>query len=182
MPISRSLAALAALTLSAASAHAEPATAEGAKAIEQSYAAYFSRAVVENGIVSVLPDGDGYVVIWDLQKAIDLIKPPGSVKIDRLMYHLIPGRHGAWSLKGDRFPSFNFTSDTGRPNGAFDFHGFGIEGRFDPHAVEFLRSKVASDRVEGALQTADGSQLSDIKIADQGIVVDIRAKPAAGGD
>ena len=42
------------------------------KAIEQGYVDYFSHAVVDKGIVSVAPDGEDYVVAWDLQKAIDL--------------------------------------------------------------------------------------------------------------
>ena len=47
---------------------AAPATSDGAKAIEQGYADYFGKAVVDKGIVSVSPDGDDYVVAWDLRR------------------------------------------------------------------------------------------------------------------
>ena len=42
--------------LAAASASAEPATPEGAKALAQSYAAYLSPKALEKGIVTVTPD------------------------------------------------------------------------------------------------------------------------------
>ena len=70
---------------------ASPATSDGAKAIEQGYADYFGKAVVDKGIVSVSPDGDDYVVAWDLQKALDLAGPPkGALRIERFTYTLTP--------------------------------------------------------------------------------------------
>ena len=119
---------------------AAPATSEGAKAIEQGYADYFSKAVIDKGIVSVAPDGEDYVVAWDLQKALDLAGPPeGALRIERFSYTLTPTGEGAWTIKADRFPSlaFDVPTDKGKATGTFDLSGFHLDAAYDASQVEF---------------------------------------------
>ena len=57
MRLPRLLPALAAIA-AASPALASPATSDGARQLEQGYADYLTRAVVDKGVVSVTPDGD----------------------------------------------------------------------------------------------------------------------------
>ena len=67
--------ALAAACLAlATAAQADPATPEGAKAIADAYAAYLSPAALEKGFVTVKPDGEDYVVAFDMEKALAAMK------------------------------------------------------------------------------------------------------------
>ncbi len=192
MSSSRPLVALAMLVATSAAADAATTTPEGARALEQGYAAYFSGAVVTKGIVAAKPDGDGYVVSWDLQKVAELAgAPAGAVKIAPLTYRLTPGDNDSWRLTADRFPRivFNVETEKGKANGAFDFAGVKIDGLFDPRAVEFLRSRLDVDRTEGAVDLIDSSGAghsrsaapSHFKMTQEGIVTETRAKPSAGG-
>jgi hypothetical protein len=177
----RLCAALAALVLPLAGAFAETATPEGAKSIEQDYAAYFTQAAIDKGIVTVAPDNDGYVVTWDLQKVADLGGLEGAIKIEPLTYRLVPGPAGAWTLRGDHFPhvSFDISTPKGQTTGALDFHGAGLDGVYDPQAEEFLRSKLGIDAIDGAFKMIEAGRQSDVKIAEEGIVLETRAKPNA---
>ena len=85
---------------------ASPATSDGARQLEQSYADYLTRAVIDKGVVSVTPDGDDYVVAWDLEKGIVLLgADPGALKAARFSYRLTPTGDGAWRLAADGFPT-----------------------------------------------------------------------------
>ncbi|MFZ2107498.1 MAG: hypothetical protein WAV18_19345, partial [Roseiarcus sp.] len=100
----RSFSAAGALALSGGAALADPATPEGAKAIEQGYAAYFSQGVIDEGIVSVEPQGDGYLVTWNPQKAFEAADAPmGAVRVDNFSYVLTPGPGDAWNMKAFHF-------------------------------------------------------------------------------
>jgi len=180
----RLLAASAALVLPLASAFAESATPEGAKSIEQDYAAFLTQAVIDTGIVTVAPDNDGYLVTWDLQKAADLGGLEGAVKIDSMSYRLVPGPAGAWTLRGDHLPqiSFDVPTPNGQTTGAFDFHGVGVDGVYDPMAREFLRSRLGIEAMEGAFKVGDAGRQSRVKIAEEGLVVEARAIPSADDD
>ena len=46
------------LIAAASPACASPATPDGARQLEDAYAAYFTRAVIDKGVVAVTPDGD----------------------------------------------------------------------------------------------------------------------------
>ena len=99
---------------------AASATSDGAKAIEQGYVDFFTKAVVDQGIVSVATDGDDYVVVWDLQKALDLAgAPKGALRTERFSYRLTPRGEGAWTVAADRFPTiaFDVPTDKGEMTG-----------------------------------------------------------------
>jgi len=180
----RSLSAVGALALSCGGAFAAPGTPEGATAILQGYAAYFSQAIIDKGIVSVEPQGDGYLVTWNLQNALDAADAPkGAIRVDNFSYVLTPGSGDAWNVKTYHFPqiAFDLPTEKGRAIGSVAFDGFHLESAFDPQAAEFLLSTIGVDNLTGAFHIAEGAQISDFKFSEDAVTVETRAKPSADG-
>ena len=177
------IAASAALALSPLSAWAEPATSEGARGLEALYATYLSRAAIDDGVISIAPDNDAYVVTWDFQKLAGLAGLQG-LKVEPFSYRLTPGPAGAWTLLGDHYPhvSMDIPAPQGRATATLDFQGVRLGAVFDPQQTEFLRSKVGVERMDGAFAITDGARRSDVNFAEEGIVVETRAKPAESGE
>jgi len=173
------------LLIAASSASlAAPATSDGARAIEQTFVDYFGKAVVDKGIVSVAPDGDDYVVAWDLQKALDLAgAPKGALRIDRFSYTLTPTGEDSWTIKADRFPSlaFDVPTDNGKETGTLDVGGFRLETAYAGAQADFLRSLVAADLLAAKLHIADGARGADFDLAQSGISIETRAKTSDSG-
>lgn len=184
MKLKRSLSGAAALTLYASAAIAGSATDEGARAIEQGYAAYLTPAVLEQGVLSVTPDSDAYVVHWNLQKAIDLADvPKGAVTIERFEYRLSPAGPGAWSVKADRFPhiAFDVSTDKGRTAGAFAYDNFKLDGLFDPAATPFLRLTSLADALQGEMRLAEGREHSSATLEQRTLRIESRARTSDDG-
>ncbi len=163
---------------------AAPATPEGAKTIEQGYIDYFGKGVVDEGVVSVAPDGEDYVVSWDLQKAIDLAGlPEGAMRIERFSYTLTPGDESAWTVKADRFPSasFDVPTDKGKVAGTIDLSGFRLETAYDAAAANFLRSLIGTDLLAAKFHVADGTRGDDLDFEETGISIETRAKTSDSG-
>jgi hypothetical protein len=180
-----------AAALSAGAALAASATPEGAQAILQGYAAYFSQAIVDQGIVTAEPRGDGYLVTWNLQKALEAADAPkGAFRLDSFSYVLTPGAGEAWNVKADHFPPVAFDvptdkgdlpTDKGQASGSVAFGGFRLDDAYDPQADEFLRSTIGVDSLTGAFHVAEGAQISDFKFSQDALSVETRAKPSADG-
>ena len=134
------------LALGAAAAMAEPATPDGAKAMANAYAAYFSPAVLENGILAIATQGDDYVVTWDLGKALEESKPEAQqIKISPFVYRVTPTLDGGWLARADALPKISIgpTKPDSGDGGEIAFDGFRFEGLYDPEAADFFRSKLA---------------------------------------
>jgi hypothetical protein len=183
MRIRRLLPAL--LAIAAASpASASPATSDGARLLEQGYADYLTRAVIDKGVVTVTPDGDDYVVAWDLEKGIVLLgADPGALKAGRFSYRLTPTGDGAWRLAADGFPtlSIDAPTDPGRMTGTFELRGFGLQGVYDPAQSDFLRAKLGVDVAHAKFKVVDSQQTADTDAAETGVIGETRAKSAADG-
>jgi hypothetical protein len=187
----RSLSAVGALAFAGAGASAlsgaalaASATTEGAQAILQGYAAYFSQAVVDKGIVTAEPRGDDYLVTWNLQKALEAANAPtGAFHVDSFSYVLTPGAGEAWNVKADHFPhvAFDVATDKGQASGSFAFDGFHLDNAYDPQAAEFLRSTIGVDNMTGAFHVAEDAQVSDFKFSQDALSLETRAKPSADG-
>ena len=163
---------------------AAPATSDGAKAIEQGYVEYFGKAVVDKGIVSVTPDGEDYLVSWDLQKAFDLIGPPeGALRIAQFSYTLTPEDDGDWTAKADGFPSLTFDvpTDKGKVTGTLDLGGFRLETAYRAAQADFLRSLLSADTLAAKFHVPDGARGDDLDLAESGISVETRAKTSDSG-
>ena len=165
-------------------ASAQTVDARGAREIEAAYAAYFSRAVVDKGIVSVAPDRDGYRVTWNLQRGVDLAEAPaGALSVEPLVYRLIPGPGGVWTLHSEHLPhvGFNFSTETGHAGGALDFSGVVLKGRYDPGAAETLNATLSVAAVQAAFQAQDAERRSQAQLDEKGVSLEMRARPGADG-
>jgi hypothetical protein len=172
------------IVAAASPAFSSPATSDGARQLEQGYADYLTHAVIDKGVVSVTPDGDDYVVAWDLEKGIVLLgADPGALKAARFSYRLTPTGDGAWRLAADGFPtlSIDAPTDAGRMTGTFELRGFGLQGAYDPAQAEFLRAKLGVDVAHAKFKVVDAEQAADTDAAETGIVGETRAKAAADG-
>jgi hypothetical protein len=163
---------------------AAPATLDGAQAIERGYAEAFGKAAIDKGVVSVAPDGDDYLVSWDLQKALDLAgSPGGALRIGRFSYRLIPAGEGAWTATADRFPSlaFDVPTDKGKVTGALDLTGFRLDAAYDAAQANFLRALVAVDSLADKFHVAGSDRAADFDLAESGISIETRAKTSDSG-
>ena len=183
--LARRLAAGLCLSLGlAGAAAAQTPDARGAREIEAAYAAYFSRAVVDKGIVSVAPDRDGYRVTWNLQHGVDLAEAPaGALAVEPLVYRLVPGAGGVWTLHSEHLPhlGFNFSTDTGHASGAVDFSGVALNGRYDPAGAEVLNATLSVAAVQAAFQVQDADRRSQAQLDEKGVTIELHARPGADG-
>jgi len=140
--------------------------------------------VIDKGVVSVTPDGDDYVVAWDLEKGIVLLgADPGALKAARFSYRLTPTDDGAWRLAADGFPtlSIDAPTDAGRMTGTFELRGFGLQGAYDPAQTDFLRAKLGVDVAHAKFKVVGAQQTAESDAAETGVIGETRAKTAADG-
>ena len=180
----RSLCPALLLIAAASPALASPATPDVAKQLEQGYADYIGQTVVDKGVVTVTPEGDDYVVAWDLEKGIALLgADPGVLKAARFSYRLTPAGDGGWRLAADAFPTIaiDAPTDAGLMSGTFELRGFGLHGAYDPAQAEFLLAKLGVDVAQAKFKVVGSAQTADTDFAETGISGETRAKSAADG-
>jgi hypothetical protein len=176
--------ALVLFAAAATPAAASPATSEGAGQLARSYAEYFTRAVIDKGVVTVTPDGESYVVAWDLEKAMALLgADAGGLKMQPFAYRLTPADDGVWRLEAQTLPSLAVDAANGadRFGGSFDFHGFHLDGVYDPAGADFLRSRLGLDALVGKFNASEAAQATDVELAQSGLVGEMRAKASTAG-
>jgi hypothetical protein len=163
------------------SAFAAEATAERARAIEDAYAAYFGHAAIDKGLIAVKPDGEAYVVTWDLQRA--LAASGASVQIGAFSYKLTPEADDGWGWNGDSFPSLSFkvATEKGPAGGAFDVDGFALEGHYDAGKQPFLTNKVHVGALKGDLSEADDKGPTRVRFLENDLQMELRAKTSDDG-
>ena len=172
------------VAMAAAPGLAAPATSEGASAIAQGYAAYFSQAVLDKGYVTVTPQGDDYLVTWDLQKIIDLAKaPPDALRIDKYSYVLRVTGDDSWTVKADHFPTatFNVPTEKGRMSGTVDLNGFHLDTSYDGGSPQFLLSHTLASLAVAKIKVAESTGPGDIDVSEAGLAIETKAKAADGG-
>lgn len=163
---------------------AAPATSEGAAEIAHGYAAYFSQAVLDKGYVAVAPQGDDYLVTWDLQKIVDLAKPPpDALKIDKYTYLLRLTGDGAWTARADHFPtiSFNAPTEKGRMSGTLDLNGFHLDTAYDGKLPQFLLSQTLATLAVAKIKVMETTGPGDVEVSEAGLAIETKAKTADGG-
>jgi hypothetical protein len=168
-----------------AAAGADPATAERAKEIENHYAAYFSQAVIDKGVVVVAPQGEDYLVTWDLQKAIAAAGgPPDVVKMAPFSYRMTPTVGGGWITKASSLPTLTIgpTGQDGREGGVIAFDGFNFDSLLDPAATEFWRGKLGLAALTADVTANTRTELKHMKIAERGVAGEMRIKAGQDAD
>jgi hypothetical protein len=169
-----------ALLLASAPAFAEPATSEGAKTLGESFAAYFGRSAVEQGIIAVTPQGDDYKVSIDLQRAIDgLGIPGGGIKLDAFSFLTTPQQGGAWKVAADAFPnaSLHLSIPDGDYDGSLMMRGFKFAGVYDPKLAAFVNASNTIDAIDVRWTAKD----ADVSLEEAGYVLEMQSSEADGG-
>jgi hypothetical protein len=169
----------------AGSAAADPATPERAKEIESLYAAYFSQAVIDKGVVVIAPQGEDYLVTWDLQKAIAAAGgPEDAVKMAPLVYRMTPTVGGGWITKASGLPTLTIgpPGQDGREAGVIGFDGFNFDSLFDPAATDFWRGKLGLAALTADLTAHSGDDPKHLKIAERGVAGEMRIKAGQDAD
>jgi hypothetical protein len=173
-------ASILAILLASAPALAEPATQEGAKALGESFAAYFGRTAVDQGIIAVTPQGEDYKVTVDPQRVIDgLGLPAGSVKLGALSFLTAPQPDGTWKVGMDGFPSVDVHVATpeGEVGGSLALNGYRFEGVYDPKLAAFLTAKGTVDLIDVKWMT----QGMEVSLQEAGYLLEMQASDAGGG-
>jgi len=171
--------AAAALAFGLAPAGADPATPQGAKAIEATYAAYFSPAVIDKQIVTVTPQGDDYLIGWDFEKALAAMGAPAdAVAVSPFVYRLTPTLDGGWLARADSLPNLTVhpLRDGGREGGTAAFDGFRFEGLYDPDAAAPFRAKLRLGSLKIDARARSGGRLNHFVIAQDGMASAIQVK------
>jgi hypothetical protein len=166
-------------------AGADPATPERAKEIESLYAAYFSQAVIDKGVVVVAPQGEDYLVTWDLQKAIAAAGGPADlVKMAPFVYRMTPTVGGGWITKASGLPTLTIgpTGKDGREGGVIAFDGFNFDSLLDPAATDFWRGKLGLATLTADLTAHSGDDPKHLKIAEHGVAGEMRIKAGEDAD
>ena len=177
---------VAALALIAATspALADDATAEGARGIEDAYAAYFGRQAIVDGVIKAEPDGDAYVISWDLGKAASALGAPAdALKMDPFTYRLKPEADDGWSWSGLALPriSLKASNDKGPSSADVNFDGFSLAGRWDPSHEPFLVTKLALGAVNGDFAQTDPNGISHIHWIQNDLSLETRAQTNSAG-
>jgi len=168
-----------------AAAGADPATPERAKQIESLYAAYLSQAAIDKGVVAVAPQGEDYLVTWDLQKAIAAAGgPPDVVKMAPFVYRMTPTVGGGWLTKASGLPTLTIgpTGQDGREGGVIAFDGFNFDSLFDPAATDFWRGKLGLAALKADVTAHTRVDLQHMKITETGVAGEMRVKPGEDAD
>ncbi|MDE3176342.1 MAG: hypothetical protein KGM15_09605 [Pseudomonadota bacterium] len=165
---------VAALALGLGAAQAEPATPEGAKAMADAYAVWFSPAVLEKGVLAIAPQGDDYVVTWDLAKAL----PPASVTVVPFVYRVTPTLDGGWFAHGSSLPTLTFAPGQ-RDSATISFDGFRFEGLYDPTAPEFFRSRLRLGALTADVKSKAGERSQRYIATENGVAGEMRLRAGA---
>lgn len=98
-------------------------------------------------IVDVLPKGDAYDLIIDVDPWLAALKTPGGfeMKLGRVTSRLEPLPDGTWRQSIDSFPTMLFSAGGGHSEGRYE--GLFSEGVFDPAKLYFPRTTMRAARL-----------------------------------
>ncbi len=171
---------LLALVVASAPALAAPATGDGAKALAQSFAAYFGRTSVDQGIIAVAPQGDDYKVTVDIQHVLDgLGLPAGSVKVDAFSFLTTPQAGGTWKVVANAFPNVNvhMAMPDGEYGGSVALNNYKFSGVYDPKLATFLNATNTIDLIDVKWKAKE----SEVSLQETGSVAEFKGADAGGG-
>ena len=171
--------AAAALVFGLARACADPATPEGARKIEATYAAYFSQDLIDDKIVTVTPRGDDYVIAWDFEKALAAMGAPAhAAAIAPFVYRLTPTLGGGWLVRASSLPKLTVppSGESGREGGTAAFQGFRFEGLYDPGAMAPFRAKLSLGSLKIDARARSGGLLKHFVVSQEGVASDMQVK------
>jgi hypothetical protein len=158
---------------------AAPATEEGAKALLKQFTEIYGPFFVDRKILTLEPKGDEYLMSFDIEKIVGLLKISElHVKATPFTALLSPLPEGGWSYRGNDYPAVTFEvpTPTGQFSGTIQMKGYSNTGVFTPSKPEILRGMGRIDAIEGHMHMADATPNgSDIDILEAGIVIETNA-------
>jgi hypothetical protein len=163
--------------MAASAAQAQPATPQGAKQLLDGYVAIFGRAIADNGIVTVDPQGDSYKVTWHIRHGLDLSHtPPDQFQMGDFAYLITPGAGGAWRVTADAFPSivFDAPTDSGRASGKIDASGVHFDSSYDPAQPAPFASRSVFGGIIADLRILEGGKVIPFHIEESDFQADMK--------
>ncbi|MBP0579145.1 hypothetical protein J8I29_07500 [Labrys sp. LIt4] len=136
----------------AAPALAEPATAEGARKLTETFQSYIGPVPFEKGFITIAPKDDGYDVTLSFDGSkLDEAKGKGVAEVLRMnpyVVRLTPQSDGNWAVKSGPAPIAMAWSRVWKESpetGSFNFAACASQGMFVPKLMSFATLTVGCD-------------------------------------
>lgn len=143
------LASVALAGLASSQAMAEPATEQGAKAIRDEITRYFGPKVIEKGILTIKPNGDGYDLTYDFSSTkLGLPADGAQFSFGPFTGHVKPEAGGKYVFE-QTTPSLDFTYKSGKAGPQSELvqrlKNCTGKGVFDPKAEQFADQSMSCE-------------------------------------
>lgn len=132
--------------------------------------------------VTVTVVGGDYDLAIDFDRLATPLHENGlDLKLGRHLSRLTPKPDGTWAWRSDRFEPITWAFQ-GRSGGVV-VDGWRAEGEFSPALGSFTRQTITADRVlvDQKEPATGGAPRLDVRRIDEGLAVNVAAKPAAAG-
>jgi hypothetical protein len=134
-------------------------------------------------IVDVLPKGEAYDLIIDIDPWLALLKTPGGldIKFGRIPTKLEPLPDGTWRNSLDSFPPMSFSIGNDRSEGHYE--GLFAEGIFDPAKLYFTRTTMRAAKLMATSEHPkdDKGTGAVAEVSEEGLDLVATSTPAASG-
>ena len=154
-------AVLLALT-SATSASAEPATAEGARKLTETFQSYIGSVPFEKGFIAIAPKDDGYDVTLSFDGTkLDAAKDKGVAEVLRInpyVVRLTPQADGNWAVKSGPAPiavAWRRVWKESPETGSLNFTACASQGVFAPKLMSFATLTAGCDGSAATVRNHD---------------------------
>ncbi|WP_448951862.1 hypothetical protein [Labrys neptuniae] len=144
----------------AAPARAEPATAEGARKLTETFQSYTGPIPFEKGFIAIAPKGDGYDVTlsFDAGKLRDGAGKNDMARINPYVVRLTPQPDGKWSVKSGPAPiavAWSRDRKGETETGSINFAACSSQGLFAPEMMSFETLTAGCDASTVAVRAHD---------------------------
>ena len=137
--------------------------------------------MIEKGILSVAPQGDDYVLTWDLAKAVAAADAPVALKVSPWVNRITPTLDGGRLAHRASLPTLSFGAGGKGESGTLAFDGFRFDAPFDPAAPEFFRAKLALGEVKADVKSRAGAEMQHWVLTQSGGAGELRLRPGGAG-
>jgi hypothetical protein len=171
--------ALLAATLFVAPAHAQSASADGAKQLQDSLTKTFGPALFDKGILSIAPQGSAYAVKLDLNPTFEHVKKNGvTVSLDPLVFMATPNADGTFAVTSDSPFNYSFAKAEGDEQSDAKFSAAcNGSGTFDPKISSFSNYETSCPSLSAIIHSPD----SDVTVSSGAITSKLAGAAGAAG-
>lgn len=139
--------ALLVVVLSQSVALAGEATPEGAKKLQETFQKYLGAAAGEGGSLSIKPEGEAYLVSFDIENAVKPFSKNGGPKMEPAVvsFHVADQGDGTYKVSDLKLPSLIMSVKQMKL--AYTFDGTSFEGIFDPKIAGFTTAQTKFGKI-----------------------------------